>query len=47
LASAGVPDSIVIKLGKWSSEAGIVPYDRVDLHLLRDLNFKQAMMSLQ
>ena len=48
LASAGVPDTVIKKLGKWSSEAGIVPYNRVDHHLLRDLSvYQRAMMSLQ
>ena len=48
LAAAGVPGSVIKKLGKWSSEAGTIPYDRVDHHLLRDLSgYAQAMLSLQ
>jgi integrase len=48
LAAAGVPPSVIRKLGKWSSETGIVPYDRVDHHLLRDLSAHQsALLSLQ
>ena len=48
LAAAGVPESVIRKLGKWSSEAGIQPYDRVDHHLLRDLSgHSQALLSLQ
>ena len=48
LASAGVPDSVIRKLGKWSSESGIKPYDHVDHHLLRDLSsHRQSLLSLQ
>ncbi len=48
LAAAGVPEAVVRKLGKWSSEAGIQPYDRVDHHLLQDLSgHSRALLSLQ
>jgi hypothetical protein len=38
LAAAGMPSSAIRKLGKWSSEAGVVPYDRVDHNLLQNLS---------
>ena len=48
LAAAGVPVSVIRKLGKWSSVAGIVSYDRVDHHLLQDFsNHQQSLLSLQ
>jgi len=48
MAAAGIPQSVIRKLGKWSSEAGILPYDRVDHHLLQDLSgHSHALLSLQ
>jgi hypothetical protein len=48
LAAAGVDESVIRKIGKWSSTAGIVPYNRLDHHLLQGLSTKRlAMLSLQ
>ena len=48
LAAAGVPETVIRKLGKWSSESGIQPYDRVDHHLLQDLSgHSRALLALQ
>ena len=47
LAACGVPSSVIQKLGKWSSDSGIMPYDRVDHHMISDLaRFREAMLSL-
>jgi hypothetical protein len=47
-AAAGVPNEVIRKLGKWASESGAMPYDRVDHHLLRDLaGYQREMLALQ
>lgn len=47
-AAAGVPNEVIRKLGKWASEMGAMPYDRVDHHLLRDLaGYQREMLALQ
>jgi integrase len=47
-AAAGVPDSVVRKIGKWSSEHGMVPYNRVDHHLLLSLSqHRVALLAIQ
>ena len=44
MAMMGVPDTVIRKLGKWSADSGIEPYNRVDLHILRDLAvYREAM----
>jgi hypothetical protein len=48
LAAAGVPESIIRKIGKWSSEHGLVPYNRVDHHLLQGLSsHRPSLLALQ
>lgn len=48
LAAAGVPESTIRRVGKWSSEQGLLPYNRVDHHLLQGLSqFSQPLLSLQ
>jgi integrase len=48
MAAAGVPEPVIRKLGKWSAEAGIQPYNRVDHFILQDLAaFGPAFLSLQ
>jgi hypothetical protein len=48
MAAAGVPESTIRKVGKWSSTQGLLPYNRVDHHLLSGLSqFSQPLLSLQ
>ena len=48
MAAAGVPDSVVRKIGKWTAETGMVPYNRVDHHLLQSLSkHRQALFAVQ
>lgn len=48
LAAAGVPESVVRKIGKWTAETGMVPYNRVDHHLLHSLSqHRSALLSVQ
>ena len=47
-AAAGVPDTVVRKIGKWSSEHGMVPYNRVDHHLLLSLSqHRGSLLAIQ
>lgn len=48
LAAAGVDDTVVRKIGKWSTEHGMVPYNRVDHHLLHSLSrHRHALLAIQ
>lgn len=48
MAAAGVPEATIRKVGKWSSVQGLLPYNRVDHHLLQGLSqFSQPLLSLQ
>ena len=48
LAAAGVPESTIRRIGKWSSEQGLLPYNRVDHHLLQGLSqYSHSLLSLQ
>ena len=48
LAAAGIPDSIVRKIGKWTAKTGMVPYNRVDHHLLHSLSkHRDSLLAVQ
>ena len=48
LAAAGVDDTVVRKIGKWSTEHGMVPYNRVDHHLLHSLSkHRHSLLAIQ
>lgn len=48
MAAAGVPEPVIRKLGKWSAEVGIQPYNRVDRFIPQDLAaLGPAFLSLQ
>jgi hypothetical protein len=48
MAAAGVPEATIRKVGKWSSDQGLLPYNRVDHHLLQGLSqFSRDLLALQ
>jgi hypothetical protein len=47
MAATGVPDNLIRKVGKWSSEQGLQPYNRVDHYMLRRLSLFSASLLKQ
>ena len=46
--AAGVENTVVRKIGKWSTEHGMVPYNHIDHHLLHSLSrHRHSLLAIQ